>query len=272
MTVKKLTFCILCLTNAANLATEEDFNDENSSNSGVEENVLTNKNNWNTRKWGSIYFLVGNVGEYVYYKILQFRALKSTYSLSENLIVYILPFFISAGVKYQYFFHKNWGISIKLFFNNNISITEDYLNHSKYSTKIYHTIRISPSIECIYKKKLKHIFSCSFSFISINILTGKKLHDKNAKYSDLSFSLPICINFYPFQYEYNRCFLLKYGRLQTPFAVNLLKFSESISNIKIFWEVNKIQFFKNIIIDFLLNLEFELNIIGLNDLRKKKNK
>jgi hypothetical protein len=43
--------------NAANLATEEDFNDENSSNSGVEKDILINKNNWNTRKWGSIYFL-----------------------------------------------------------------------------------------------------------------------------------------------------------------------------------------------------------------------
>ena len=37
MTIKKLTFCILCSVNAANLATEEDFNHENSSNSKVEE-------------------------------------------------------------------------------------------------------------------------------------------------------------------------------------------------------------------------------------------
>ena len=57
MTIKKLTFCILCSANAANLATDEDFNDETSSNSKVEENILINKNSWNTRKWGSIYFL-----------------------------------------------------------------------------------------------------------------------------------------------------------------------------------------------------------------------
>ena len=49
MTIKKLTFCILCSVNAANLATEEDFNNEKSSISTVEENV--NKNDWNTRKW-----------------------------------------------------------------------------------------------------------------------------------------------------------------------------------------------------------------------------
>ena len=56
MIIKKLTFCILCFVNAANLATDEDFNNENSSNSGVEEDILINKNDWNTRKWGSIYF------------------------------------------------------------------------------------------------------------------------------------------------------------------------------------------------------------------------
>ena len=57
MTIKKVTFCILCSASAANLATEEDFNNESSSNSGVEENILINKNDWNTRKWGNIYFL-----------------------------------------------------------------------------------------------------------------------------------------------------------------------------------------------------------------------
>ena len=60
MTVKKLTFCILCSVNAANLATDEDFNNENSSISGVEKDILINKNNWDTRKWGSIYFFVSS--------------------------------------------------------------------------------------------------------------------------------------------------------------------------------------------------------------------
>ena len=197
-----------------------------------------------------------------------FKNLKSTYSWYENLIYFILPFFISAGVKYQYFFHKNWGISINLFFDNDIEIRE-YKDSGSFTNR-YHTIGIFPSIECIYKRKLKHIFSCSFSFISINI--SKELSNKNKEYSDLSFFLPIYINFYSFQYEYNRCFLLKYGLLETPFFVDLLKFSESFSDIKKHYEGNKIQIFKDIIIGFLLTLEFELNIIGLNDLRKKKNK
>ena len=55
MTIKKLTFCILCSVNAANLATDEDFNNENSSISTVEENILITKNNWNTSKCGDIY-------------------------------------------------------------------------------------------------------------------------------------------------------------------------------------------------------------------------
>ena len=268
--VAKKILILFSLTSAVNLGTYEDFNEENHKKSIVEEDISINKNNWNTRKWGSIYFFVPSVPLYVFYKIWHFQNLKSTYSLYQNFIVYILPFFISAGVKYQYFFHKNWGISIKLFFNNNISRIEN--NDLDSSTFIFHIIGIFPSIEYIYKRKLKHIFSCSFSFIIIRISKNKKLHDKNAKYSDLDFSLPIYINFHPFQYEYNRCFLLKYGFLHTPFEVNLLKFSESISDIKKRWEKNKIQFFKDIIIGFLLNLEFELNIIGLNDLRKKKNK
>ena len=267
--VAKKVLILFFLTSVVNLGTYEDFNEENPQKSIVEEDISINKNNWNTRKWGSIYFLVKSIPFYVYYKICDFKQLKSNYSLSENLIVYILPFFISAGVKYKYFFHKNWGISINLFFDNNILRIE--YNDLNSSTTIFHSITISPSIEYIYKRKLKHIFSCSFSFISINISKNKKLYDENAKYSDLRFSLPICINFYPFQYEYNRCFLLKYGLLQTPFAVNLLKFSESISNIKEGLK-DKLSIFKNIIIGFLLTLEFELNIIGLNDLRKKKNK
>ena len=267
--VTKKVLILFSLTSVVNLGTYEDFNEENPKKSIVEEDISITKNNWNIRKWGSIYFLVGDVGGYVYFKILQFRALQFTYSLSEKLIVYILPFFISAGVKYQYFFHKNWGISINLFFKNNISIIENL--YSGYRTNILHSIIIFPSIECIYKRKLKHIFSCSFSFITIIISKNKKLHDKNAKYSDLRFSLPICIRFYSFQYEYNRCFLLKYGFLQFPFAVNLLNFSESISAIKESLK-DKLSIFKKIIIGFLLTLEFELNIIGLNDLRKKKNK
>ena len=267
--VAKKILILFSLTSVVNLGTYEDFNEENPKKSIVEEDFSITENNWNTRKWGSIYFLVKSVPLYVYCKILRFRALKSNYSLSENLIVYILPFFISAGVKYQYFFHKNWGISINLFFVNNISIIEDDDLNS--ITKIYHAIIISPSIECIYKRKLKHIFSCSFSFITIKISKNKNLYDEKAKYSDLRFSLPICIRFYSFQYEYNRCFLLKYGLLQFPFAVNLLNFSKSISTIKEGLK-DKLSIFKRITIVFLLSLEFELNIIGLNDLRKKKNK
>ena len=43
MEIKKLTFCILCSVNAANLAADEDLNNEKSSISTVEENVLIKK-------------------------------------------------------------------------------------------------------------------------------------------------------------------------------------------------------------------------------------
>ena len=181
--VAKKILILFSLTSAVNLGTYEDFNEENHKKSIVEEDISINKNNWNTRKWGSIYFFVPSVPLYVFYKIWHFQNLKSTYSLYQNFIVYILPFFISAGVKYQYFFHKNWGISIKLFFNNNISRIEN--NDLDSSTFIFHIIGIFPSIEYIYKRKLKHIFSCSFSFIGINISKG--LSNKNKEYSNLCF-------------------------------------------------------------------------------------
>ena len=97
--VTKKVLILFSLTSVVNLGTYEDFNEENPKKI-VEEDISINKNNWNTRKWGSIFFFVQPVPLYVFYKIMDFKQLKSTYSWYENLICFILPFFISAGVKY----------------------------------------------------------------------------------------------------------------------------------------------------------------------------
>ena len=103
MAVKKLTFCILCFANAVNLATEEDFNDENSSISKVEEDISINKNNWNTRKWGSIYFLFPRgLFEWVF-RLVNLR--KEGFPCCYNVLFSFLPYF-SGGVRYQYLFHS----------------------------------------------------------------------------------------------------------------------------------------------------------------------
>ena len=107
MTVKKLTFCILCFANAANLAnlaTEEDLNNENSSNSEIKENSLINKNNWNTRKWGSIYILS------TMYSISNMEYEKSfLYNGIENEFIRYLNILFSWAVEYKYMFNKNIG-------------------------------------------------------------------------------------------------------------------------------------------------------------------
>ena len=77
--VAKKVLILFSLTSVVNLGTYEDFNEENPKNSIVEEDISINKNNWNTRKWGSIYFLVRPVPLYVFCKIMDFKILKSTY-------------------------------------------------------------------------------------------------------------------------------------------------------------------------------------------------
>ena len=116
MTIKKLTFCVLCSVNAANLATEEDFNNEKSSNSEVEENVLRTKNNWNTRKWGDIYFLFPHVS---YLNIFGKLYEKDSCVGSLGTIWWSIFNLIASGViEYKYMFHKYCGINVRLNLNN----------------------------------------------------------------------------------------------------------------------------------------------------------
>ena len=147
MTVKKLTFCILCFANAANLATEEDFNNENSSNSKVEENI--NKNSWNTKKWGSIYILS------TMYSIPNMEYKKSfLYNGIENEFIRYLNILFSWVVEYKYMFNKTIGINVRLNLNN-------------IDAQGYH-FAFEPSIEWTYGRKGKKIFSGSFSPISFD--------------------------------------------------------------------------------------------------------
>ena len=57
MTVKKFVFCVLFFTNAINSAEEDNSDNKKISISTVEEDSSITKNNWNTKKWGSIFLL-----------------------------------------------------------------------------------------------------------------------------------------------------------------------------------------------------------------------
>ena len=239
MTIKKLTFCILCSVNAANLAADEDLNNENFSNSGVEENVLINKNNWNTRKWGSIYLLFPHLSLTNIYCKLFGRRLSCGGQL-ERRWEKILNFIFSAVIEYKYMFHKYCGINVRLNLNNLEGYPSDSISF----------FSLEPSLEWIYGRKGKHIFSGSFSPFGVAYVQkfgGSRANDFIKNMWTLGGVL--------LKYEYDRRFYLNFGKVKTAWY--------SLKDIckKNFW------------IDIGLNLvsiDFGLNIIGVNDWRKKR--
>ena len=206
MTVKKLTFCILCFANAANLATEEDFNNENSSNSKVEENI--NKNSWNTKKWGSIYILS------TMYSISNMEYDKSFLYETSNKFIRYLNILFSWAVEYKYMFNKTIGINVRLNLNN--------IDAQEYR------FAFEPSIEWTYGRKGKKIFSGSFSPISFDFGSVKDYKD----FVEGSWFL----TFYLFKFEYNRLFYLNFGKIKIipNFTINTSKdFFTNIFSIEI---------------------------------------
>ena len=242
MTIKKLTFCILCSVNAANLATDEDLNNEKSSISTVEENVLINKNNWNTSKWGDIYFLfpdlsVGNIG---------FKNDGKGYSCGGKIGTdwgKFLNFIVSGIIEYKYMFHKYCGINVRLNINNLEVCPDEKPSYFSLET----------SLEWIYRRKGKKIFSGSFSPLGFDFMQEKE---------DGSLVKDLCkhgwtLGFVLLKYEYDRRFYLNFGKVKTMWY--------SLKDICAgnFWILIGLN---------LVSIEFGLNIIGVNDWRKKRKK
>ena len=242
MTIKKLTFCILCSASAANLATEEDFNDEISSNSKVEENILINKNNWNTRKWGSIYFLFPHLSYFNINNVFGKNEQNFIFGwLQHNILGIFLNFLLSGVIEYKYMFHKYCGINVRCNLNN-LEI---------YSDQEYNFVSFESSIEWIYGRKGKHIFSGSFSPLGVAITQtwdGKCIDDFIKKMWTLGFGL--------LKYEYDRRFYLNFGKIKT--------------NWYSLDDIDSDEFWKNIGFN-LASIEFGLNIIGVDDWRRRKN-
>ena len=237
MTIKKLTFCILCSVNAANLATDEDFNNENSLNSEVEEDSLINKNDWNTRKWGDIYFLFPHLSGYnIVLKIIGDDCFSFRGKTKEGWKK-ILNFIASGVIEYKYMFHKYCGINVRLNLNNLETPGDSYSFFS-----------LETSLEWIYGRKGKHFFSGSFSplgFARVQDESGNRVEDFCKKGWTLGFML--------LKYEYDRRFYLNFGKIKTTWY--------SLKDICAgnFWTC---------IVYNLLSIEFGLNIIGVHDWRK----
>ena len=224
--------------NAANLATEEDFNNENSSNSTVEGNILLNKNNWNTRKWGSIYFLFPHVSfNNIYFKNGEDGL--SCKGEPETCLGKFFNFIASGVIEYKYMFHKYCGINVRLNLNN----FEIYLNINSYF------FSLETSLEWIYGRKVKRIFSGSFSplgFAYVQEDDGSSADDFIKNMWTLCFVL--------LKYEYDRRFYLNFGKIKGNWC--------SLKDIckGNFWSIGM----------NLISIEFGLNIIGVNDWRKKE--
>ena len=236
MTIKKLTFYILCSVNAANLATEEDFNDENSSNSTVEEDSSINKNNWNTRKWGDLYFLFPHLS----FINIYFKNGDDGFSCKgkpETCLGKFFNFIASGVIEYKWMFHKYCGINVRLNLNN----LEVVACASFFSLEL--------SLEWIYRRKGKKIFSGSFSplgFAYVQEKEGNRV--KNFCKECWSFSFVLL------KYEYDRRFYLNFGKIKTTWY--------DLKNICDGKWWGDIAF-------NLVSIEFGVNIVGVNDWRKR---
>ena len=116
MEVKKFVFCVLFFTHAINSAEEDNSDNKKFSISTVEGDSSINKNNWNTKKWGSIFFSIPHFG--VSNSCFKFGEKISIFGKLENKWGILFNFLLSGIIEYKYIFHKKWGINIRLNLNN----------------------------------------------------------------------------------------------------------------------------------------------------------
>ena len=151
-----------------------------------------------------------------------------------------LNFLPSGVVEYKYMFHKYCGINVRLNLNNFEIAERD--NFSFFS--------LEPSLEWIWKRKGKSLFSGSFSPFGFAI----------AQKEDGSCADDFCKKCWTLggvllKYEYDRRFYLNFGKVKTMWY--------SLKDICAgnFWILIGLN---------LVSIEFGLNIIGVNDWRKRK--
>ena len=201
MAVKKFVFCVLFFTHAINSAEEDNSDNKKLSDSTVEEDSSINKNNWNTRKWGSIYLLFN--------PIFHLTALCPEWSL--------LTFFriFTGDILYRYISKKGVGVMLKLGFNSSfISISKNT------------SIRLSPSLTLsfcrVYKKNGNKMFSGSFCPVGIGL--GNISNEKS--FSKKSYFI-LFLNISYLHYENGKGFFLSWGKFNIVYSKKL---RESIVN------------------------------------------
>ena len=201
MAVKKFVFCVLFFTNAINSAEKDDSDNKKFSISTVERDSSIPKNNYNTRKWGSIYLLFNPITHFVDYY--------SEYTW--------LTFFriFTGDILYRYISKKGVGVMLKLGFNSSfISISKNT------------SIRLSPSLTLsfcwVYKKNGIKMFSGSFCPVGIGL---GNINNKTS-FSKKSYFI-LFLNISYLHYENGKGFFLSWGKFN---MVYWKKLRESIVN------------------------------------------
>ena len=303
MGVKKFVFCVLFFTHAINSAEEDNSDNKKFSISTVEGDSSINKNNWNTRKWGSIYFLFPHLG--VSNSWFKFGEQISIFGKLENKWGIFFNFLLSGVIEYKYIFHKKWGINIRLNLNNAeriaFLIKHTYLkgiNNEKFceSYPLY-----SPNNRNKYK--VKNLFrpyittEIGYTFFSLEfaferIWKTKSVVGTNNKKIEMVYSSsfsPIGFAFYVI--SFSSLYLIDYKErfiFTGTFIPLKIEFDKAsfinLGKIKFNWhtlpylckKVNEERFYnlKKIFIDLLFNffsLEFGINIINNKKNQKKLN-
>ena len=291
MEVKKFVFCVLFFTHVINSAEEDTSDNKKLSISTVEEDSSIDKNNWNTKKWGSIFFSIPHLS--VSNSWFKFEQI-SIFGTLENRWEILFNFLLSGVIEYKYMFHKKWGINIRLNLNNlerigfltktfHIRYTSgDYNGRPHFSTcPMYSKLKLEENAVLEEKNPVWSnietgytCFSLEFSFEKI---WGKKIVHTNEGIIEMIYSSsfsPIGFAFYVISFDNAKDIKYTEKVIFTGTIILLkIEFSKvsflNFGKIKFNWHtlpyLCKFDNLKNFFIDLLFNffsLEFGINIIN----------
>ena len=306
MEVKKFVFCFLFFIHVINSAEENNSDNKKFSISTVEEDSSINKNNWNTKKWGSIFFSIPHLS--VSNSWFKFEQI-SIFGKLENKWGILFNFLLSGVIEYKYMFHKKWCINIRLNLNNLERIgflTKTF--HIRYTSGEYNDGPHFSTCPMYSKLKLEEnalleeedpvwsnietgytCFSLEFSFEKI---WGKKIVHTNEGIIEMIYSSsfsPIGFAFHVISFDAIKDIKFTEKVIFTGTIILLkIEFSKvsflNFGKIKFNWhtlpylckDVNDDRFYnlRNFFIDLLFNffsLEFGINIINNKKNQKKLN-
>ena len=301
MEVKKFVFCVLFFTHAINSAEEDNSDNKKFSISTVEGDSSINKNNWNTKKWGSIFFSIPHFG--VSNSCFKFGEKISIFGKLENKWGILFNFLLSGIIEYKYIFHKKWGINIRLNLNNlerigfltkTFSIDDisgEYNGGPDYSIcPMYSKLKLKNN-EVLKKKdpvwsNIETGYTCFSLEFSFEKIWGKKIVHTNEGIIEMVYSSsfsPIGFAFHVISFDAIKDIKFTEKVIFTgTFILLKIEFSKvsflNFGKIKFNWHtlpyLCEFGNLKNFFIDLLFNffsLEFGINIINNKNDQKKSN-